>query len=1656
MKAKDKKDKNKSKSINSVLSAHYKSFNNNTFLEQSLKELIEEDFLSEKSNVSKKQIINDLKAEIEIVKNSNLSQADKIYWLNFINNTGFKPLIVKLAYRNGLEETECLANIFEHIAYSKVELGNLTKEINHYTDAAIFYQYVLSIIQNKVSPNVHLDGYKDKKEEINKALNNIKQLIIFSIKVSDITEEEYIVNDVKKESDTFKQLLENLRNASSQSLELIEDYRIKSNHTEQLYEKKKYESLYSEKTKELFEYIASNMRSFLAGIYAEAESEIGEAPCKYSVMGLGSMAIQQMTPYSDLEFAIITDNEAFKQSPNQRIRDYFKNLTHLVHLKIINLGESKIPNSIFDVDLAPLINLGVCFDLGGKTPLGRIARDKPYDLINTIDGMLKYVRNEDNKTTHIDKYLPYILEKVCYIYGEKELIKEYQVRVNNFLLEPAVNDAYGRLNCEIRSLNLMREEALEINYCNTANTSSQTLYKRNLDKLKPNLSDAQGKLFDVKEEIYRLPDRMIYNLGLYFGIENNNAWDTLEKLFKRSIINEQALNNLAYAVTFAATLRLKTYLHHKAQVEDISIFSNNFIHLNDSSKEKIAKVFHLPSEDLEEGGGLFKYYYTALPFHQSLEEFCNHYMCNLSLNKEEYFKDKTFYLNDTVSNGLIHFRLLHFKEARSILENAIKESINQDNLKLKILLGEIYIGFGAGDKAIDLFQYCLNTAKNSGGQPEEIIRVSSFGLSAAYRMLGNYVEAIKITQKCLDELRQTNNDEPNIKIAISQTNLATLYSDIGKYNDALAYCEESLNTLKAVYANEYYKAIADTLNVLGCINRDIGKYYKAKELYDKSLDIRKFIYKNELHLDIAESYTNLGNISADIGDYDEANKFFYISLQIQRFIYKNDIYPSIANTLNNIAVTYGEMGRREESNKIYAECLEIRKKINMSEQNSTNLSDAITLYQLGCAYRDTLEYDKAITSFIKSKELSEALFKGRAHLRVVAALDALAITYESINKYDDAKEYCKESLSIQKIIYGHKQHPNIISTQFTLGNIYLSLDNYSKAKKCFKENINILNNIYTKGIHMAIAGALGSLGNFYSAKGKFEKAIDYYNKGLTILNTIFSEKSHPFIVATLNNIGQTLIKLGKFDEAIQLCNKSLEIQRKLYEGDFHPFTAAIFNNLANAYSKIGNYALSIELCNKSLSIKEKIYNGQPHLEVAISLNNLGNLYADQENYSKAIEYLEKSLRVKKHIIKDKPHISIATTILNIAEAYGGLGNFNKAIELCNESIEIQKSVYVNSLPPNLVFSLNNLGIYYKYLENYNESINTYIQIIKILFDNPDILDKISVQRSISHLAITLSEKYSLDPLYPLNPSNIYDKLFSSTEQGYNFTNYKFHYESSFITEMYNIDQLEEIIEAYNLALYFLPEEEHEAKEILNHLLYNAPVKLKKAELWLAAKYGDKEKLKLFEENSELNYEILGTSPLVEAIINGQIEAVNYLISKGSDTKLLYKGQIPILFFALGYFGKPLNIPILKILLKDGADANQPLDDGDTPIHMAHYQGSEEAIQLLLDYCADINKKNKEGKTPLHCLLSAEYIDTQSKVDLIKRFIDLYDFDAKDNADKSIESYATKYCPQIILLIYNKEDLSEKILSTEDIELQQILIPLNGNTGDTNYKEMYDS
>ena len=96
---------------------------------------------------------------------------------------------------------------------------------------------------------------------------------------------------------------------------------------------------------------------------SEIYPALGKPSFNFAVIALGSLARNEMSPYSDLEFAILVDNTS------ERSLHYIRRLVQWLELKVINLGETEI--EVLDKGRLSPIKPGLNFDKGGNTPLDK-------------------------------------------------------------------------------------------------------------------------------------------------------------------------------------------------------------------------------------------------------------------------------------------------------------------------------------------------------------------------------------------------------------------------------------------------------------------------------------------------------------------------------------------------------------------------------------------------------------------------------------------------------------------------------------------------------------------------------------------------------------------------------------------------------------------------------------------------------------------------------------------------------------------------------------------------------------------------------------------------------------------------------------------------------------------------------------------------------------------------------------------------------------------------------------------------------------------------------------------------------------------------------------------------------------------------------------
>jgi len=141
-----------------------------------------------------------------------------------------------------------------------------------------------------------------------------------------------------------------------------------------------------------------------------------------------------------------------------------------------------------------------------------------------------------------------------------------------------------------------------------------------------------------------------------------------------------------------------------------------------------------------------------------------------------------------------------------------------------------------------------------------------------------------------------------------------------------------------------------------------------------------------------------------------------------------------------------------------------------------------------------------------------------------------------------------------------------------------------------------------------------------------------------------------------------------------------------------------------------------------------------------------------------------------------------------------------------------------------------------------------------------------------------------------------------------------------------------------------------------------------------------------------------TKSLHQAAIDGDIEQVKLLISKGADVNERKRnGWTPL--HTASYYGRK---GVADALIAEGANINATDVSGKTPLHLAEHCGSTYVPESLVAKGAKVNARDNSGNTPLH--YAARRMEVQK--DLLELLLAKgADIDARNNQDQTPLHYA---------------------------------------------------
>ncbi|XP_066294714.1 uncharacterized protein [Branchiostoma lanceolatum] len=1177
------------------------------------------------------------------------------------------------------KEAECLCRLGDVF----LQRGKTTKEGRKFTQAAALYNAAMA--------------RRDRDEHrFLKVLQEIEQSFL-----------KYTANVDRKSTPpdrvVHKKKLEDMRARVKSQLEVIDQQHDPYQYDEDDPAITTVEAKRAEAVKTLLKSIAKDRQGFIHDLVDECIDTLGPSPCKYAFVGLGSQATELVTPYSDLEFAILIEDG----KDNDKTRQYFINLTHYLNMKVINLGETILPamaipslNNFLSEDpeedwfYDSVTPRGFSFDgfmpWASKTPFGRDqTKTKPsVSLIQTPTGMAEF--QELDVSLAEGYHLSDILRRVVFLTGEELLVNEY----TKLLGEIITNHRLSFFQSLLSATQILHEN------------------RHHFDSHEPT-----GELLNVKQDIYRFPGIVVEALALCSQITHASAWDIIDELKQTQGMNEENATHLTVLASISAELRLRTYMANGGQMDSMSPLPEikHQPNAHKASEATLKSIFHIPDTKV-----LFRYYCRAIPLKK----------LKIIQDKEQIgVLQKCMYDNSNKCRARIAGNLFLLDKSILYSNAALAEDSNnvEDITESLNNLGISWDALGDQKKAIGYFEKSLAAMRSSygNGSPHQDIAGTLHNLASSWSDLGDPKKAIRYYEQSL-KMRKTiyGHNTAHPEIAGSLHNLGLSWYALGDYKKAISFYEQSLKMSKTVYGdNVAHTDVAASLTNLGLSWDELGDQKKAIIYIEQSLTMMKTIYgHNTAHPDIARSLQNLASPWKQLGDHKKAINYCEQSLRMWKTLYGDSgAHPGIAKALNNLGACWSVLGCLKKGMGYIEQSMAMMNKI--CGNDTVHPDVAMFLQSLGSSWQELGDHRKAISHYTQSLTMFKTIYGDTtAHPEIATSLVKLGSSWSQLGDHKKAISYLEQSLAMRKTIYGDDTaHATIATSLQNLGSFWSKLGNHIKAISYFEKSLTMRKTIYgSNTAHADIAGSLNNLGSYWNRLGDQKKAIHYYEQSLTMMKTIYGDDTpHPDIARSLENIGTSWSQLGNHEKAIKYCEHSLTMMKAIYvENMARPEMATLLSNLGLIWSKLGDQKKAIGYLEQSLTMMKNIHGkGTVHPDMAAILQNLGTSWLQLDNQKKAISYLEQSLTMTKTIYGDNvahPQIAAATSDLGVC--WRAHGDHKKAISYFEQALTIWKTMasyrdYVAH--PHMAGLLYNLGSSWSALGDNRKAISYFEQSLTL-------------------------------------------------------------------------------------------------------------------------------------------------------------------------------------------------------------------------------------------------------------------------------------------------------------------------------------------------------
>ncbi|CAH1779467.1 unnamed protein product [Owenia fusiformis] len=1091
------------------------------------------------------------------------------------------------------------SKLLQQLGDKYLELASRSREGWHYVMACGLFNSARCCIDkfSTINPTAAQDELQSLRDDQTKAIDQVENLYITQqVGVGAIPE-----HDVPK--GTYKSRLTQIREYSRNSTDHIQVFMKVDMSSADMEKEDEVKTI--EASAKFYNELTEKLKQFYRGLLDDCYAVLGKPSCKYAILGLGSLARQEATAWSDLESAILFDDTNKSEDEITSTKTYFRTLSHLFHIKLINLGETILPslcipvlndfnkelpaglrnNEYFD-DVTPS---GVCFDgampWASKTPLGRRETDTKPPLELTMTARELATQQKEDACMKEGYHLADVLMSTTLIDGDGELYDEYNKTVNAILQSPSMQDP---------TMTVARFRGI------------QTFIDDALKEQQKTLLGSLNMVLSAKKDIYRFATMSINSLKLIHGLSSTCPLDILDELVEVKKISESAAQDLKIMVCIAINLRHSVYAKKNRQHELISFTKS----LEDSTGESLS---------VRDYTAVYRFLFT---FTLWFEDICYRQIPNQAFDLifPRYFD------NSSSMKAMIHKHMNYFDLALEALFKGEEEALKDNN---KELLFEIWYGIGCMLQSMGKDTDALHYLHKAYDVSQNTIHGSNIALFAnlchtigdIYIKRREFSYAFNFTQQAYDLTYKGFRSHPRIRKILHSR--AVLSQHIGNSEEAIRISQMALEEDKRINQNKPCLDVVYSLYTLGHIYRETRNYQQAQIYFQEGLEIINDIMKDVPHILKAMIYHDMAISWHGLQDFPKALAYCQKTIKMYQEVYHNIPNERIAATFLMVGLVLEDTNRHVEAMDSYRKAYEMN---NASNQNRPHPTTASILNKIGTLYRIKKDYESALNNHEMALKMLKLIFQERPNPIIATTMTLIGEVHRENGSPEIALIWHQKSKEIYEKVYQGRYHTDIAGVFKCIAIAFISMKKYQDAKLNFEEAYQILKRVHKDSPNMDVANALHGMGVIHHDIGEIASAQKYYEMGLKMQKEVYRDSRHKDIA--ISHIG--LAKIGETKPRLVHLFEADRILKSMFKDDPHHLKAEVLLMIGLIYENLNKPEAALRNLEQGIKMSQICKHKRLEIWVKQAYDTMLKIYKSRNDVDKCIDIAcaMKSLELK--------------------------------------------------------------------------------------------------------------------------------------------------------------------------------------------------------------------------------------------------------------------------------------------------------------------------------------------------------------------------------------------------------------------------------------------